>query len=65
MCDLHKYVIDVEAGEVVSDGPAIPSEGALPMELPTVSNHVFIAHGLPLSIETSLVIHFWVLRKVT
>ena len=36
-CDPYKYEIDVEAGVVVSHGPAAPMEGALPMELPTVS----------------------------
>ena len=36
-CDACKYEIDVEAGVVVSHGPAAPMEGALAMELPTVS----------------------------
>lgn len=37
LCDPYEYVIDVDAGKVVSHGPAAPVEGALPMELPTVS----------------------------
>lgn len=37
LCDAYKYEIDVEAGEVVSHGPAAPMQGALAMELPTVS----------------------------
>lgn len=37
MCDAYKYEIDVEAGEVVSHGLAAPAQGALAMELPTVS----------------------------
>lgn len=37
LCDTYKYEIDVEAGEVVSHGPAASMQGALAMELPTVS----------------------------
>lgn len=37
LTDAYKYEIDVEQGVVVSHGPAASMEGALPMELPTVS----------------------------
>ncbi|CBN76892.1 carotenoid oxygenase [Ectocarpus siliculosus] len=36
LCDAYKYEIDMEAGEVVSHGPAASMQGALAMELPTM-----------------------------
>lgn len=43
-CDAYKYEIDVEQGVVVSHGPAAPTEGALGMELPTVSFESLLPH---------------------
>lgn len=43
MCDAYKDDIDVKSGEVISHGPAGPSKGALPMELPTVSMIFFFS----------------------
>lgn len=37
-CDAFKYEVDVNTGAVLSHGPMAPMEGALPMELPAVSD---------------------------
>lgn len=38
LCDTFKYEVDVKTGAILSHEPMAPMEGALPMELPAVSD---------------------------